>query len=256
MWEKHKRELLGCAMAPVLTVLLLLLIVYVFERFGIHVPGTREMWIGLIGAVIGGVFTLFGVLITIYKQEESDDEKVRIENMPILGFSSYQSSLSESNPILIVGISEDELATSLFPTDESDCYSILKVTTANKKSVFNLCVTDFYISNKGVLKKTDAFAPSNIRLINDEDIDIMIYHPEKLDSNYLCVIRFAYEDIFKNKYIQDIPFEIFDRKIYGYREQVIKIRDIMQPIYSDSTDSLLYDTVKSFTDYENFLQKY
>lgn len=102
MWKNHKRELLGCAMAPVLTVLLLLLNVYAFERFGIHVPGTREMWIGLIGAVIGGVFTLFGVLITIYKQEESDDEKIRIENMPILGFSSYQSSLSESNPILIV----------------------------------------------------------------------------------------------------------------------------------------------------------
>ena len=67
-----------CVLGAIIVVLLMLLLVTFFEFFGIHVPGSREMWIGLIGAVIGGLFTLLGVLATIYKQQENDGEKRRL----------------------------------------------------------------------------------------------------------------------------------------------------------------------------------
>ena len=40
----------------------LLILVCLFEQFEIHVPGSREMWIGLIGALLGGVYTMLGVI--------------------------------------------------------------------------------------------------------------------------------------------------------------------------------------------------
>lgn len=254
MWKKHKRELIGCVLAAIGIVLGLLIMVYIFEGFGIHVPGTREMWIGLIGAVIGGVFTLLGVLITIYKQEEADDERIRIENMPILGVDCYQSSLSDCDPILIAGILGNEIVTSAFPTNEVNRYGILNITSANQKPVFNLQIADFYISNKGVLKKSEAFATGSIRLVNEENINIMIFHEKELCSDYLCVVRFIYDDIFFNKYIQDVPFVILERNIDGCEEQLIEIRDIGQPIFIKEDVPSLGETVKGFKDYEVFKQ--
>ena len=69
MNRKYVKEAIGCMMISVVIVLLLLGMVAVFEYLEIHVPGSREMWIGLIGAVLGGAFTLIGVLITLYHQK-------------------------------------------------------------------------------------------------------------------------------------------------------------------------------------------
>ena len=56
MNRKYVKEAIGCMMISVVIVLLLLGMVAVFEYLEIHVPGSREMWIGLIGAVLGGAF--------------------------------------------------------------------------------------------------------------------------------------------------------------------------------------------------------
>lgn len=45
MWKKHKRELTGCIASAIGIVILLLIMVWLFEYFGIHVPGSGEMWI-------------------------------------------------------------------------------------------------------------------------------------------------------------------------------------------------------------------
>ncbi len=54
MNRKYVKEAIGCMMISVVIVLLLLGMVAVFEYLEIHAPGSREMWIGLIGAVLGG----------------------------------------------------------------------------------------------------------------------------------------------------------------------------------------------------------
>ena len=57
-------------MISVVIVLLLLGMVAVFEYLK-SMFRQQEMWIRLIGAVLGGAFTLIGVLITLYHQKRA-----------------------------------------------------------------------------------------------------------------------------------------------------------------------------------------
>ena len=68
--RNKRKEIALWSGIPVLIVWALLALVYIFEVLNIHVPGSRDMWIGLIGAVLGGAFTMNGVITTIHKQEE------------------------------------------------------------------------------------------------------------------------------------------------------------------------------------------
>lgn len=92
MWKQHWKSIGLCFGITVGIIILLLIITSIFEYLNIHVPGSREMWIGLTGAVIGGAYTMFGVLITIFKQEEETTENLRLSNLPVLGFKvlNYQ----------------------------------------------------------------------------------------------------------------------------------------------------------------------
>ena len=92
MWKQHWKSLGLCFGITVGIIIFLLIITSIFEYLNIHVPGSREMWIGLTGAVIGGAYTMFGVLITIFKQEEETNENLRLSNLPVLGFKvlNYQ----------------------------------------------------------------------------------------------------------------------------------------------------------------------
>lgn len=75
MGRKYFKEILICLFSSIVIVLLLLAMVTLFEKYNIHVSGSREMWMGLIGAIIGGMYTLIGVLITICRQQYYDGEK-------------------------------------------------------------------------------------------------------------------------------------------------------------------------------------
>ena len=68
MWKKHKIDFFICGISAVGVIAFVLFLVLVCELLGIHVPGSREMWIGFAGAVIGGIFTLkIFLVINIFK---------------------------------------------------------------------------------------------------------------------------------------------------------------------------------------------
>ena len=134
MNRKYVKEAIGCMMISVVIVLLLLGMVAVFEYLEIHVPGSREMWIGLIGAVLGGAFTLIGVLITLYHQKESNEENRRLEYMPILGFEAI---MSETDPELILTITEEGVITSGFFCLKQKICSQIEIKTINHNCVFD-----------------------------------------------------------------------------------------------------------------------
>lgn len=45
---------------------------------------------------MGGAFTSYGVLITIFKQEEEQATQRRLENMPLLGFPVELREVAEA----------------------------------------------------------------------------------------------------------------------------------------------------------------
>ena len=253
MWKNHKKELIGCIASAIGIVLLVLLMVTVFEYFGIHVPGTREMWIGLIGAVIGGVFTLLGVLITIYHQEESEKERRRLENMPILGFEvSFNNYESDT----VLTYTEGELITSGFFVYESKVFATFYIRTVNNLCTFNYRIEGCAINGKSVILGS-AFNPATERLLVGETIDF-VFDIEGINTNVFCLLRFAYQDIFGNQYYQDLPFIYEETGSYqgmeGRIKQIIELRDIKQPVLCRESKSL-EEASKEYVDYDVFCKK-
>ena len=111
MKKKYINFALLFFISSVAIVFFLLGIVTFCEKNNIHVAGSREMWIGLVGSIIGGMYTLIGVLLTIYKQQGVEEENKRIENMPILGFEVIKDA---DNIDAILSCENDELFTTAF----------------------------------------------------------------------------------------------------------------------------------------------
>lgn len=256
MWKKHKKELLVCIIGAMAIVLLMLLIVSLLEFLGIHVPGTREMWIGFIGAVIGGVFTLFGVLVTIYKQEESDGEKRRLENMPILGFEICQAKEEANTTYTYV---DGEMSTSCFELYLHKKPQIIKIFVANNACAFDLIVEDIVINGR-TIKLGEAFNPVKECIINNRYTTVAFDDEYIKNTNIFCVFRFSYTDVFGNKYFQDLPFTYFEaepeiKKKKGKKKsqkQIVEIRDIKQPIFVDNQTPALVNTMQEYDDYDVF----
>lgn len=255
MWKKHKRELVGCVVAAIGIVILLLIMVCIFEYLGIHVPGSREMWIGLIGAVIGGAFTLFGVLITIFRQEELENEQKRLENMPILGF---ETGIGDENFDSILTYTKDGMITSGFPDFESKRVSCIKIRVVNNLSAFNFTIEGCAINGREI-PLTSAFNPAKKRITVGDFETFLFDYAEDLKQNIFCIIRFSYEDVFGNKYYQDLPFTYVETNVSssdrrtGYKVgQIIEIRDIKQPLLVMSNTKTLGESAKGYIDYETF----
>ena len=147
MWKKRIGELSIYLVATIGIVLGILGIVTAFEKWGVHVTGSREMWIGLIGAVLGGAFTLFGVLLTIYKQEDSELENKRLENMPIIGFEACYNGIEADTTVSCL---EGQLITSGFNLYIYKEFVTVKIRVVNHKSAFNFCVKECLINGKKV----------------------------------------------------------------------------------------------------------
>ena len=249
MWEKHKKEIVGCIFTPIAIVLLLLVIVSIFEYFQIHVPGSREMWIGLIGAVIGGAFTLFGVMITIFKQEDSENEQRRLGNMPILGFElcdvkdDFDSVLTYTN---------DGLITSGFPEfDKMDVMGI-RIKSINGCPVFDFTIEGCSINGEEIFK-TAAFNPSEIRIASGEEDILVFNYTEDVKESIFCIIRFLYADIFGNKYFQDLPFIYMEiPKENKHLKQMIEIRDVKQPVLVNKNKKSMEESARDYIDYKTF----
>ncbi len=251
MIRKHIKELAICTIMTVSIVLLLLLLVWLLEKWNLHVPGSREMWIGLIGAVIGGAFTMFGVLITIYKQDESETEKRRIENMPILNFQVHHNQIS---PDLTLACFDKKMDTSYFLFLEEKYYETIEIKVINNLCAFNFTIEGCAINGK-IVPRSDFFSPAEMRITPDECVTFA-FDCSDASTNIFCVVRFSYEDVFGNKYFQDVPFTYFETNRYPYAtdklQQIIELRDIKAPAFVNGSEKSLEDSLNVFMDYQTF----
>ena len=251
--KKHIKEIFFWLLVPILIVLAILVLVVVFERLDIHVPGNREMWIGLMGSVIGGAFTMLGVLVTLFKQEEVEAEKVRFDNMPILIFDTYYNS---EEPESLITVLNNELCTSGFLPVLSKCFVTFRVSTLNKNSIFNFTIEGCAINGK-VIPTGDFFFPTRRRIVIGE-YATLAFGLDNTTTNILCVLRFSYEDILGNKYYQDLPFTYVETLVDGdvpINKQVIEIRDIQSPILATKKAKSLEVACKEHKDYDTFYGK-
>lgn len=261
MIKKHGKELATWIVIPVLVVLALLFMVYVFEIKNIHVPGSREMWIGLIGAVLGGMFTMIGILVTIYEQEEQNEESKRLEYMPILAFEIIEpdrikvddTDIMNDEPIYdgILACLEGELCTSAFQFFEEKLCKAIQISVLNNACVFDFTMDGCLINGKEI-HKGDAFNPAMRRLVSGEKYTLIFDNGDYLNKNEFCLIRFSYKDIFGNKYYQDLPIEYDEIDNDGLIEHYIEIRDIKAPILVTDEVKNLEEASKEYCDYNEF----
>ncbi len=248
--KKRTKDILFWGIIAIGMVLLLLFMVWIFEKTGIHVPGSREMWIGLIGAVIGGAFTMFGVLETIHKQEEVEAETRRLGNMPILGF---QVENNGDHPNIVLTCCQGKLLTDSYKLFDTKKFCTIYVQTLNNACAFDFTIEGCAIDGKEI-SKSSAFSPSRTRIAINEKKSFAFDIGER-DSCAFCVVRFSYKDIFGNKYFQELPFfyteGVCDTGSASV-EQVIMIRDIKQPVLVSKNVKAIEETAKEYMDYELF----
>lgn len=258
MIKKHGKELAAWIVISIGVVLLLLGMVYIFEKINIHVPGSREMWIGLIGAVLGGMFTMIGVLVTVYKQEEQNHEDKRLEYMPILVFEIIEADRINVNgkeriydePLFdgTLAYLDGELCTTAFQFIEEKLCKAIQISVLNNACVFDFTIEGCLIDGKEICKG-DTFTPAMRRIVAGEQYRLILDNGGYSNSNEFWLIRFVYKDIFGNKYYQDLPIEYLESDNEDIVEQVIEIRDIKAPVFYKDQMICLEEAVKEYCDY-------
>ena len=260
MIRKYGREFLIWGLLSITLVLVLLGIVYVFEIRNYHVPGTRDMWIGLIGAVLGGMFTMIGVRVTTLSQEEQNEERKRLEYMPLLAFNLIEHSLKSKKEALTKGeptfdgtfaCLQGELCTTAFQFVEEKICKIIEISVLNNVCVFDFTIEGCLINGKEI-HKGKAFSPSKRRLVTGEKYNLIFDDGDYKNTNEFCLIRFSYKDVFGNKYYQDLPFIYDEVDSYGEIKQLIQIRDIKSPRWIVDGEVSLEVSAKDYIDYEVF----
>jgi len=210
--RKKKKLFSRAAMMSIASAILvtfaLLALVSIFEKQGISVSGSREMWIGLIGTLIGGVYTMLGVVLSLSYQSENDDESKRLENLPLLKFDIRISDLNTYDFSDILTMDGYKLYSTAFPRNEYEHYPVIDVSLANNRAAFDLCIESTITRyHRRALYKTKHYFPSVRRLVSDEKHAIMFWikdYEEYEVSNIQGFIRFTYKDIFNNRYFQDV----------------------------------------------------
>ena len=189
---------------------------------------STEFWTGIIGAIIGGCISIIAVYLTMAFQRKLDQEQRRIDKMPLLQITVEKKSFEdlENGDYSFLGISGNELLTSANP-EPNVKYSCISV-TPKMNAVFNFRISEVYMSPFGVLEKTAAFAPMAIRLL-PEEVEKTVFHClDEVRDNRDVAIRYAYQDLFGNGYVQDVIFQYFETD-YDGRSKVLELREILQP---------------------------
>ena len=250
MWKRHKKEFAIYILAIIGIVFGMLFVVTIFEYYGIHVPGSREMWMGFIGAVIGGAFTMLGVLVSIYNQETILNEEKRLQNMPIIGFEIIENPNSDVENIITY--CDGELITSGFSIFETKIFVEIKVSIINNVCAFNWVIEGCAINGKQICCGS-AFNPRSVRIASGETVTFAFDYADNINTNIFCLLRFSFEDIFGNKYYQDLPFIYYEAETLGKRKkQIINIRDIKQPVFISAKEETIEESAKKYMDYEAF----
>ncbi len=163
---------------------------------------------GVLGALIGGMFALHGVKITLKAQDREEKERERLENLPIL--SAKQRKVKKKDYPLHLTIIGQMVMTTDFEInmDMPDGYDVLEIYPVNGKTVFDAKLVSVALDVCGECKK-ECFYPGTFRLAGNEKYLIAPYLKDiSGDSmNHIVVLRFQYSDLFGNIYYQDIPIE-------------------------------------------------
>lgn len=169
-------DIMAVAAGVVLITVVLLLVVHIFEICDVHVPGSREMWIGLIGAMLGGAYTLLGVQVTIRKQKSTDVERQCLENIPILQVKTHTNCLANYRGEGIYTLCEDTFFTTGFPENELGEYPILEISLASANPAFDVRLDSrITTEHKKIPQKNECYFPREYRLVADEKIQNMFW---------------------------------------------------------------------------------
>lgn len=249
--RKYKKEILYCLTAPIVIVFIMFLVVCLFETMKIHVPGSREMWIGFIGTVIGGSFTLAGVVVTICAQKDADLETKRLEYMPLLDFEVAEYRLGTDFDLILTVTPDSELITTGFSCLEHKMCSEIVIRSENQKCAFDLSVAGLAVNGKSVGCHSYAFHHVKRRLTGSEKLVWIFDHDT--DINLFCLLRIEYRDLFGNRYYQDVPFTYLEvlRDDIGGIGQSLEIRDIKAPVLQTEARPL-EEAVGEYMDYAAF----
>lgn len=254
--QKHGKLLvIMCILVPLVLIFITLFIVWIFDYTGLQVPGRQEMWLGYMGAILGGMFTLSGVLLTIFWQDEENLEQKRKECMPILGFDVCYDDTKQGDKIdAILTLDDGEIITSSFPNFKKIHVAYVKITTLSNACAFDFVIEDIAI-NGTVISKGSAFAPAKRRIAIGESTTIAFNYPNET-SNLWCVARFSYKDILGNLYYQDLPFTYAERECRKKEkwkiEQNVEIRDVKTPILTKTNIYSFSECLKEYDDYHVF----
>ncbi len=233
-------------MGAIVVTMGLLGLVAVFEKYDIHVPGSREMWIGLIGAVLGGAYTLLGVQITIRRQGNADADRQRLENMPILKFKTRVCCLKNFDGQGVFTLSADEFFTTGFPKNELDNYPIIEIAVASASPAFDVridsCITTDHVS---IPKQTECYFPQEYRLVEGEKIESMFWiedYKKYPQCNVQGILRIAYSDIFGNPYYQDISFT-YNGHLFN-SDDMLELDRAISPVLANKKAPTLMERVR------------
>ena len=210
----------------------LLAIVTLFEKMNIHVAGTREMWFGLIGALLGGAYTLLGVQLTLVHQKKDNLERQRLENLPILKIATHSETLENYTGKYILTFSNNELYSSGFPENPENAYPVLYISLANNHPAFDVYIESCFITkySEEAVKHPD-YAPSKHRLVAEETLSIMFWIEDfcNYDTlNTLGILRINYSDLFGNQYFQDVLFS-YETGLYE-DDCILEIDEAKSPV--------------------------
>lgn len=240
--KENQHVVLSFLSAVIITMLLLLLVI-VFEKYNIHVPGSREMWIGLIGALLGGAYTLLGVQLTLNHQAEADYENQRLTNLPILKIDVIYKALEEHHGGIFT-LDGSEVYTSGFPKNEKKKYPIIELSLANDKPAFDVCIDSCATREQMDVIQNAAYAPVKCRLVSNECVKSMFWIQDSSEYeslNILGIIRIGYSDIFGNKYYQDAAFSYVEGTTESDAE--LEITETRIPVSADKSAPSLRERI-------------
>lgn len=237
-----------------ITVTLLGLVTF-FEKMNIHVAGSRDMWIGFIGTLLGGAYTLLGVQLTLTHQKKENRERKRLENLPILKITSHSETLANYSANNILTFCNNEIYTSGFPENADFPYPIINISLANNHPAFDVYIESCFITNYSEdAIKHSAYAPAKHRLVAEETLSIMFWIKDF--SNYnalnaLGILRINYSDLFGNQYFQDVLFSYVTPLFEDVH--IIEIDKAKTPILASSAPLL---SEMSKTEYKYVYENY
>ena len=201
----------------VIGMVLIFVFIPIFINFVISQPspigfinnGNRDAWIGFFGAIIGGVFTLLGVRLTIDNdnknrkidldlQRDYFEKNLRYEHLPALEFNMVDNEPESCN---IVYISIFKSALSELKQSKPMYISVRNLGANNSKNLKLQCVVDGYSDcgmqdlHNGFIKVEDCL---NFKIIVTVDQDFLNYF--KGENSVSLSLFFTYEDIIGKVY--------------------------------------------------------